>query len=40
VDETYGDGRVVLFPYNLNFRLLTQGTQRVLWNAVLGPDPS
>jgi len=40
VDEPYGDGRVVLFPYNLNFRLLTQGTQRILWNAVLGPDPS
>jgi hypothetical protein len=40
VDEAYGDGRVVLFPYNLNFRLLTQGTQRVLWNAVLGPDPA
>lgn len=40
VDEPYGDGRVVLFPYNLNFRLMTQGTQRVLWNAVLGPDPA
>jgi hypothetical protein len=40
VDEPFGDGRVVLFPYNLNFRLLTQGTQRILWNAIFGPDPS
>ncbi len=40
VDEPYGEGRVVLFPYNLNFRLMTQGTQRVLWNAVIGPDPA
>lgn len=40
VDETFGAGRVVLFPYNLNFRVQTQGTQRILWNAVFGPDPS
>lgn len=40
VDETFGAGRVVLFPFNTNFRLFTQGTQRVLWNAILGPDPS
>jgi hypothetical protein len=39
VDESFGAGRVVLFPYNLNFRVLTQGTQRLLWNAVFGPDP-
>jgi hypothetical protein len=40
VDEGYGAGRVVLFPFNVNFRLFTQGTQRVLWNAIFGPDPS
>jgi hypothetical protein len=39
VDESFGDGRVVLFPFDLNFRGLTQGTQRILWNAVYGPDP-
>jgi hypothetical protein len=39
VDEAFGDGRVVLFPFDLNFRGLTQGTQRILWNAVYGPDP-
>jgi hypothetical protein len=37
VDEAYGSGRVVLFPYDLNFRGLTQGTQRLLWNAIYGP---
>ncbi|MGZ8606118.1 MAG: M14 family zinc carboxypeptidase [Actinomycetota bacterium] len=37
VDEPYGRGRVVLFPYDLNFRGLTQGTQRLLWNAIFGP---
>jgi hypothetical protein len=40
VDEPYGRGRVILFPPNLNFRLLTQGTQRILWNAIFGPDPA
>lgn len=40
VDEPYGEGRVILFPPNLNFRLLPQGTQRILWNAILGPDPA
>jgi hypothetical protein len=39
VDEPVGRGRVVLFPFDLNFRGLTQGTQRLLWNAVFGPDP-
>jgi len=40
VDEPFGSGRVILFPYNVNFRLSTQGTQRILWNAIFGPDPS
>jgi hypothetical protein len=37
VDEPFGRGRVLVFPYDLNFRGLTQGTQRLLWNAVFGP---
>jgi hypothetical protein len=40
VDQTYGRGRVVLFPFDLNFRGITQGTQRILWNAIVGPDPA
>ncbi len=36
VDEAFGDGRVVVFPYDLNFRGMSQGTQRVLWNAIFG----
>jgi hypothetical protein len=40
VDEPRGDGRIVLFPFDVNYRAYTQGTQRILWNAILGPDPS
>jgi hypothetical protein len=36
VDEAFGRGRVVLFPFDLNFRGMTQGTQRILWNAIYG----
>ena len=39
VDEAFGDGRVILFPFDVNFRGMTQGTQRILWNAIYGPDP-
>jgi Zinc carboxypeptidase len=39
VDEPRGDGRVVLFPFDVNYRAYTQGTQRILWNAIVGPDP-
>lgn len=39
VDEPFGDGRVVLFPFDVNFRGYTLGTLRVLWNAIVGPDP-
>lgn len=38
-DERYGDGRVVMFAGEPNFRGFTDGTQKVLWNAIYGPDP-
>jgi hypothetical protein len=40
VDQAFGRGRVVVFPYDLNFRGITTGTQRILWNAITGPDPA
>jgi hypothetical protein len=40
VDEAVGQGRVVAFSIDPNFRAWTQGTQRLLWNAILGPDPA
>jgi hypothetical protein len=39
VDEPVGSGRVVLFGSDPNFRAWTVGMQKVLRNAVLGPDP-
>jgi hypothetical protein len=36
VDEAVGAGRVVAFASDPNFRGWTQGTQRLLWNALLG----
>jgi hypothetical protein len=38
-DEPFGSGRVVLFSTDPNFRAWTEGMQRVLRNAVLGPNP-
>jgi Zinc carboxypeptidase len=40
VDEAVGNGRVISFSIDPNFRAWTQGTQRLLWNAIVGPDPS
>jgi hypothetical protein len=40
VDEGYGDGRVVLFGFEPNYRGFTEGTQQILRNAMLGPMPS
>lgn len=38
-DEVFGDGRVVSFSIDPNFRAWTLGTDRMLWNALTGPDP-
>jgi hypothetical protein len=38
VDEPVGSGRVVLFGSDPNFRAWTVGMQKMLRNAVLGPD--
>jgi hypothetical protein len=40
VDEGYGDGRVVLFGFDPNYRAFTEGTQQILRNAMLGRTPS
>jgi hypothetical protein len=39
IDEAVGEGRTVAFGFEPNFRAFTDGTQRVLWNAVFGEDP-
>ena len=40
VDERVGAGRTVAFGFEPNFRAFTDGTQRVLRNAILGSDPA
>ncbi len=40
VDERVGDGRVVLFGFEPNYRAFTGGTARILLNAITGADPS
>jgi len=40
VDEPSGAGRVVLFGADPNFRAFTDGTQKILRNALLGADPA
>lgn len=38
-DELVGGGRVITSSHELNYRAETIGAQRVLWNAIFGPDP-
>jgi hypothetical protein len=40
VDEPVGDGRVVLFNADPTYQGSTEGMERILFNAVLGPDPA
>jgi hypothetical protein len=40
VDERFGSGRVVAFNFDPNFRAFTDGTQRMLRNAMFGPAPA
>ena len=39
-DERVGQGRLISFSVDPNFRGWTEGTWRLLWNALLGPDPA
>ena len=38
IREPVGEGEVIASTTDLNFRAWTVGTQRLLWNAVFGPD--
>jgi hypothetical protein len=39
LDEAVGGGRATIFTFDPVFRGWTDGTQRILWNAIMGPDP-
>ncbi|WP_258938612.1 M14 family zinc carboxypeptidase [Actinomadura luteofluorescens] len=40
VDQPLGKGRSVLFAAEPNFRAFSDGTAKLLYNAILGPDPA
>ena len=40
IDEAVGSGRSIVFSFDPNFRGWTEGTQRILWNALFGPAPA
>jgi len=39
VDERVGSGRAIVLSFDPNFRAWSEGTQRILWNALFGGDP-
>jgi Zinc carboxypeptidase len=39
IDERVGEGRTVSFGFEPNFRAFTDGTQKILHNAMFGEDP-
>jgi hypothetical protein len=39
VDEPVGSGRSTVLTFDPVFRGWADGTQRILWNAIVGPDP-
>jgi hypothetical protein len=39
IDEPVGRGRTVSFGFEPNFRAFTDGTERIVFNAILGADP-
>jgi hypothetical protein len=39
IDQPVGAGRAIVLPFDPNFRLYTVGMQRVVWNALFGPNP-
>jgi hypothetical protein len=40
IDERAGAGRIVSFGFEPNFRAFTDGTQRIVYNAMFGGDPA
>lgn len=40
IDEPIGTGRSIVFSFDPNFRAWTDGTQRILWNALFAQYPS
>jgi Zinc carboxypeptidase len=39
VDEPMGSGRTIVFSVDPAYRAWTEGTERILFNAILGPNP-
>ena len=38
-DEPYGGGRVISSGLDPFYRGYTEGTKRLIWNAIVQPDP-